>query len=153
MSNSDQSKPHDNSKFTGNNGNPNYTSDLITSQAKNESSLVRSNNDKSLIPYINDILVLPLQKPFFPGFKSILQINSNELKKYLILNYVLSLANKTKHVDWIGLFLLDPSTRINNGHKTDESILVIQKNNEQNNDNEIEYKTNPDGTIWNRFCI
>ena len=104
-----------------------------------EKSLVAVNNKKDgpIVPYIAETLVIPVAKPIFPGFSGILQIDDTGLKTHLLRQYrqrkkILqnggSIDNSTKNLEWIGLFLYNPTkqTKLMNQEmknaKTDEEM-------------------------------
>lgn len=78
-------------------------------------------NDKKygpIVPYIGETLILPVNKPIFPGFAGILQIDDLGLKTHLLRQYrkrkkILdsgnNLDNSTKNLEWIGVFLHNPT--------------------------------------------
>jgi len=96
----------------------------IHNEARNQKSLVKaSGKNKSLVPYIGSVLVVPVQKPLFPGFSSMLYIKDENLKIYLIQQFRKRLQaqyNKDNKIEnakdiinsseWIGLFLQNPKT-------------------------------------------
>ena len=134
----------------------NTNNSRIYNEAKNQKSLVRaSGKNKSLVPYINNILVVPVQKPLFPGFSSMLYLKDENLKSHFIKQYRKRLQaqyNKDNKIqnpkdiinstEWIGLFLYN--------HKmspiTAEEELINAENATENTEAQIQ-KSTPDNAV------
>eukprot|EP01083_Nonionella_stella_P041166 111633_1 len=103
---------------------PNPQNERIYNEAMNQKSLVKATGkNKSLVPYINQVLIVPVQKPLFPGFSSILYLKDATLKRHFIQSYRKRMEaqyNKDNKIEnakdiinsseWIGLFLNNPKT-------------------------------------------
>ena len=123
--NGNNNDPANNSKSNPTNNNrANLDETRIYNEARNQKSLVKaSGKNKSLVPYIGSVLVVPVQKPLFPGFSSMLYLKDENLKSHFINQYRKRLQaqfNKDGKIDnakdiinsteWIGLFLHNPKT-------------------------------------------
>ena len=96
------------------------TPSRLFKEAQHQKSLVcATGKNKSLVPYIGSVLVVPVQKPLFPGFSSMLYLKDEHLKTHFIQQFRRRLnAEYSKHgrlnaegvhkdvmsnTEWIGL--------------------------------------------------